>query len=238
MLRRLLPALLLVLVISGCVRQHVDMTVHQDGKQIDIDMIAAADSEWAAREGIDLNAKSAEQQVDASSFGPEARWEDWQEDKWIGKRLLAPNTPIENVLTGGLLSYSVTGDQIEFKTSPLQLGWGTQSANLEEVVNSDADLRLRVRVPGKVEETNGQLDGEWVVWTTKDAALEAFTIRATASQGAAQSSPSSAAPKPTPTPAPQSGTQDGTPWWIWVVGLVVAAGVGYGVYRFTGKRGV
>lgn len=240
MLRRFLPAVLLVLVMAGCVRQHVDMQVHADGQQIDIDMVAAADTEWAAREGIDLNQKGADQQVDASAFGPEARWEDYREDKWVGKHLLAPNTPIQNVLTGGLLTYSEEGDTITFSTSPRQLGWGAESSNFEDVVKSEADLRLRVRVPGQVTETNGQLEGDWVVWTTKDAALDAFTISAT--KGPTADTPSQtgapAVPKPTPVQPDPNAAQhtSGMPWWIWLVGLAIAVAVGFGVYRLSGKR--
>lgn len=240
MLRRFLPIFLLALLITGCVRQHVDMTVHPDGKQIDIEMIAAADTEWAAREGIDLKEKGAEQQIDASAFGPEARWEDWNEGKWVGKKLLAPNTPIENVLTGGLLNYQVEGDQITFETSPKRLGWGAESSNFQDVVNSEADLRLRVRVPGTVTETNGHVEGEWVVWTTQDAALDAFRLTATAGTTTASDDTTtpSGAPKPTPAQADPNAaaSQSGMPWWVWIVLLAVGAVVGFVAYRFTGKR--
>lgn len=221
------------------------MTIQPDGKQIDIEMIAAADTEWAAREGIDLKEKGAEQQIDASAFGPEARWEDWQEGKWVGKKLLAPNTPIENVLTGGLLNYQVDGDQISFETSPKRLGWGAESSNFEDVVNSEADLRLRVRVPGTVTETNGHVEGEWVVWTTRDAALDAFTLKATAGATSPQSTgataPSTApsgAPKPTPmkTDPNAASSQSAMPWWFWVVLIAIGAIVGFFAYRFAGKQ--
>lgn len=239
MLRHFIPVFLLVLLLSGCVRQHVDMAVHTDGKQIDIDMVAAADTEWAAREGIDLKEKGAEQQIDASAFGPEAHWEDWSEGKWVGKHLLAPNTPIENVLKGGLLSYQVEGDQITFTTSPRQLGWGAESSNFQDVVNSEADLRLRVRVPGTVTKTNGQVEGDWVVWTTKDAALDAFTLTATAGPNtqASESASSTSAPKPTPIKNdPNATSQDGAPGWIWLALIVVGVIAGWLVYRFIGKR--
>lgn len=214
------------------------MAIHADGKQIDIDMIAAADTEWAAREGIDLKARGADQQIDASAFGPQARWEDWSEGKWVGKRLIAPNTPIENVVNGGLLTYQVEGDKITFSTSPKQLGWGAESSNFQDVVNSEADLRVRVRVPGTVTETNGQVEGEWVVWTTKDAALDAFTLTATAGANAqASDATSQGAPKPTPVPTdPNAAAQSGMPWWFWLALIAVGAIVGWLVYRLTGKR--
>lgn len=248
MLRRFLPVFLLVLLIAGCVRQHVDMTVHPDGKQIDIEMIAAADTEWAAREGIDLKERGVDQQVDASAFGPEARWEDWNEGKWVGKKLLAPNTPIQNVITGGLLSYQMEGDQITFSTSPRQLGWGAESSNFQDVVNSEADLRLRVRVPGTVTDTNGHVEGEWVVWTTKDAALDTFMLKATAGTAAPQTGEASTAPgdataptgAPKPTPIQSdpnaASSQAGMPWWFWVALIAIGAIVGLLAYRFTGKR--
>ncbi|WP_336249239.1 LppM family (lipo)protein [Stomatohabitans albus] len=234
MFQRLLP-LLFVLVLTGCVRQHVDMTVHPDGSQIDIDMIAAADTEWAAKQGIDLDAKTQEQQVDASSFGPEARFEQWADGKWVGQHLIAPNTPIENVLNGGLLSYERQGETITFSTSPRQLGWGAESSNFDEVVNSEADLRLRVHVPGSVQETNGQLDGEWVVWTTRDANLEAFTLTAVADDSA-ELAQSSGAPKPTPTAAPAVQTDSGIPLWVWIGIAVVSIGAGWFVWTKLGAK--
>lgn len=235
MFRRLIPFFLLVFVLTGCVRQHVDITVQPDGTKVDIDMIAAADTEWAKEQGIDLDAKAQENQVDASSFGPEARFEKFADGKWVGQHLIAPNTPMENVTNGGLLTYTHEGDTLTFTTSPRQLGWGAESSNFDEVVNSEADLRLRVKVPGQVQETNGKLEGEWVVWTTRDAALESFTLSAKANAGTGQAFPT-AAPEPTPTPDATQASKPGMPWWIWLVLLAISLGVGYGVYRYLGKK--
>lgn len=203
MFRHLL-VLLLVLILSGCVRQHVDMTLHADAQFIDIDMIAAVDPDAAK---VDVGKEIENRQVDASAFGPEARWEPVKDGKWVGQHLIAPNTPIKNVLEGGLLVISTQGSLLTFETSPHRLGWGAETTNFTDVAASEADLRLRLRLPGQIQDTNGQVEGEWVVWTTKDATLDVF--RATVDVTKAVSLPEVTLPQSTEPPLDSVPSEDG-----------------------------
>ena len=168
---------LALLALSGCFKLDMDMTVNDDDT-IDGVVIFAIDqdlADMAGEEGGGEDSQLTEEDV------PEgATIEEYDEDGFVGQKVTFDGVSMDELNesfsseddTGGPSSWSLTHEDGEYRfTGDMDMsemsGEGEGSDELDfdpSVFMEGAKLRVAMTFPGEVVESNGEVDGNTVVW--------------------------------------------------------------------------
>ncbi len=161
----------LLLLLSGCFKLDMDLTVNSDDT-VDGVMIVAVDKDLAAMAEEDS-------QVDEGELPPGSTVEDYDQDGFVGQKIALDNISMDQLDqsfssegdTGGPGEWSLTheGDQYRF-TGDMDLtdlaATGDEDFDMSAFLQG-AELRVALTFPGDVTESNGDVDGNTVVWEPK-----------------------------------------------------------------------
>ncbi|QDB80428.1 hypothetical protein FHE66_00270 [Georgenia sp. 311] len=201
--RRGLTALVLLpllLVLAGCFRLDMGLTINEDDT-LDVSMEVADLSGMATRD--DLDCADLESEITDAPADVEFTVEEIEdEDGNLGCRMVATGAPIDS-MTGDGMSIEKVDDTYVFTFEGDETGMDTGS--MEDMpAGMEPEVSISVTFPGEVIEADGEIDGNTVTWS----GIEAFTAGGSAT-GEATGSGSSAG---------------GVDTWVWVVLGVVALG--------------
>ncbi|GIJ00098.1 hypothetical protein CLV28_0900 [Sediminihabitans luteus] len=200
------------LLLSGCMRMHVDYTLHEDDTASGSLVIAFSD------EVADALGTTPEELADQSGAGvdtddlPEgATSEPYAEDGYTGTKVTFEDTPIDEVSEGsGADDLSVTREGDEYVVSgEMDLTDDSGTAVPDGMLDS-LDVRVSITFPGEVTEHTGELEGDnTVVWTPAYGEVTEISARGSAVEG---------------------GSGLGTGWIIAIAVIVLAAIVALAVW--------
>lgn len=212
--RRGLTALLLLpllLVLAGCFRLDMALTINED-ETLDVAMEIADRTGMATRD--DLNCADLESEITDAPEEVEFTVTDIEDEDGIGCRMEATGSPIDS-MTGEGMTIEKVDDTFVFTFEGDAAGMDTGS--LEDMpAGMEPDVSISVTFPGRVIEADGQIDGSTVTWT----GIEAFSAGGTATGEASG-----------------SGAAGGVDTWVWVVlGVVALAAIAALVYFISKKN--
>jgi hypothetical protein len=185
--RRILAAvgMVFVLALAGCVRFQADLSV-DDQNRLDGDIVVAVITDDA--DATPENAREAVEKIEAQLL-PELRGADgvtanpYEEDDYVGTRFTLNDTPIAALDGGdadGALKLTRDGDEFTF-AGTLDFTPDDEPIDGDDVQGDpkDSGISVAISFPGEILDTNGEVDGTRVTWTTT---LEgSVDMRATAS---------------------------------------------------------
>jgi len=197
--RRGLTALLvlpLLLVLAGCFRLDMGLTINED-ETLDVSMEVADRTGIATRD--DLDCADLESQLTDAPEEVEFTVTEIEDEDGIGCRMEAIGSPIDS-MSGEGLTIEKVDDTFVFAFEGDAAGMDTGS--LEDMpAGMEPQVSISVTFPGEVIEADGEIDGNTVTWT----GIEAFSTGGTATGEATG-----------------SGVAGGVDTWVWVVLAVVA----------------
>jgi hypothetical protein len=168
--RRGLSALLLLpllLVLAGCFRLDMGLTIHEDDT-LDVSMDVADLTGQATRE--DMDCSSMESELGTAPEGADFAVEDIEdEDGNVGCRISATGAPIDS-MTGEGLSIEKVDDTYVFTFDGDDSSLGDTSSLEDMPAGMEPQVSISVTFPGEVIEADGEIDGNTVTWT----GIEAF----------------------------------------------------------------
>jgi hypothetical protein len=182
LLRRRLPAVLVAAVtlvlLTGCVKLDVDLTVASNDK-VSGTYIIGIDRSLLRFTGQDADAlyQQLSGEFDASSLpeGASAKTEKYDQGDFVGAKITLTDLPIAslgslNGSTGqtGSDEFSLThqGDLYQFHAT-IDTSSTDTSVSVPDSVTANAEIRIKMTFPGDVTETNGTKDGNSVTWQPK-----------------------------------------------------------------------
>lgn len=204
-------------LLSGCIKLDVDLTVRPDDR-VDGTFIVAVSKQVAAfmpggAANLDQLIPGGDLQVNGAEDVQSAPYED---DEFTGQRITFIGAPLEEASAGtgrpGDLTIKHDGDRYRLDGT-LDLTVGdlsnlppevSQNVNTEELF-SKAVVRVHVTFPGRVEESNGEISGCSVTWQPKFGTETELSAVA----------------------RDNGGCRDGLRWWAWPLfglGLLVLIG--------------
>jgi len=175
--RRGLKALLLLpllLVLAGCFRLDMGLTLHEDDT-VDLSMEVADLTGMMARS--DMPCSDLEDVSGAEDM--EVTVEEIEEDGNVGCRMVASGAAIDSMTDGGMTIERVD-DTFVFEFDGDETGMGDPAALEDMPAGMEPDVSISVTFPGEVIEADGEIDGNTVTWT----GLEAFTAGGSATGSA------------------------------------------------------
>src|SRR5690606_6655619 len=206
--RRGLTALLLLpllLVLAGCFRLDMALTINED-ETLDVAMEIADRTGMATRD--DLNCADLESEITDAPWEAEFTGTAIEDEAGIGCRMEATGSPIDS-MTGEGMTIEKVDDTFVFTFEGDAAGMDTGS--LEDMpAGMEPDVSISVTFPRRVSEADGEVARDTVTAT----GIEAFSSGGTATGEASG-----------------SGAAGGVDTWVWVVlGVVALAAIAALVY--------
>ncbi len=166
---------LVALTLSGCVRMDIAMTLHPDDT-VDGSMVMAISDEVATSMGMDPQTLWDEAMAEGGTELPEGgTQEPYAQDGYTGVRYTLDPAPISAMTTAGDVTDDMRivreGDEfvldgtMDLTEMTADAAGDDASAQMQEAMLDQFDIRLSFTFPGEVTEHNGTLDGTTVVWT-------------------------------------------------------------------------
>jgi len=219
LLRRRLPAVFLaavtVVLLTGCVKLDVDLTVGTNDK-VSGTYIIGIDRSLLKFTGQDADAlyQQLSSEFDSTTLpaGASAKTEKYDQGDFVGAKITINDLPIDSLgsLNGntgqtGSDQFSLTheGDLYQFHAT-VDTSSSDTSVSVPESVTANAEIRIKMTFPGEVTQTNGTKDGASVTWEPKLGQTADLTATAKDSGGGGGS----------------GGSSNG-----WLIGLAVLAGL-------------
>ena len=208
----------LALVLSGCMRMHINLAITEDDT-INGEIIMAFEDE--AIRGMGMEPSEAWDSMGGDSLldsfpTDQGTIEDYTEDGFTGKRIVLNETPL-SAFSGDSQdgSLGITREGGEFVVTG-ELDLTDQSGSSDSIPSyllDTFDIKVTIAFPGKVTESSGEINGNQTTWIAKYGEVTAISARggATGSGGLTRPTPStSTSPAATPT-APESESPSPTP---------------------------
>jgi hypothetical protein len=174
--RLLLLAGATLLLLTGCVKLDVDLTVGSDDK-VSGTYVIGIDKSLLQFTGQDGDALYDEitRDFDPTDVpaGATVSTEKYEDDTFVGARIKVENVPISEVndvgagaTDAGSNDFTVTheGDVYKFHATIDTSSDQASSISVPDSVTSSAEIRIKMTFPGEVTETNGNKDGSSVTW--------------------------------------------------------------------------
>src|SRR3954447_16788982 len=189
-LRVVLLAAAALLLLTGCVKLDINLTVSGDDTVSGTYVIGIQKS-LLQFTGQDADAfyEQITSDFDPSDLpeGAKVTPEKYDDGKFVGAKLVMDNVPIAgldnvsgNTSTSGSNEFSLTheGDLYQFRAALDTSTGDSSSVSVPQQVLDSAEIRIKLTFPGEVTETNGDKDGNTVTWRPKLG--EGTTLTATA----------------------------------------------------------
>lgn len=167
------PALVsaLLLVLSGCMKVDVDLTLNEDETTDGVLVMGVSDevADMLGREPQELwDELGAEMQADLPGS---ATSEPYTEDGYTGARVTFEDEPLGGFAAAGANgdALAITREDDEYVVSGAMdmTGQGSRMNGMPEPVIESLQLNVAVTFPGEVTEHNGTLEGSTVAWTPR-----------------------------------------------------------------------
>lgn len=187
--------------LAGCMKVEMNIALNEDDT-------ANADFVFAVEEGLGAMLEMTDQEVADELFGdvasefPDGRVEPYNQDGFIGSRVIANDQPLSDLNLEDE-NLSITRDGDDYVVSGVFEGI-TDMGDMGELP-ATASMTLAVTFPGEVSEYNGELEGTTVTWNLLSPPDE-LQARGSASAGG-----------------------DFPLWIILVAGAVIGIGIGIAV---------
>src|SRR5215211_1011385 len=189
-LRVVLLAVATLLLLTGCVKLDIDLAVSGDDT-VSGTYIIGIQKSLLQFTGQDADAfyQQITSDFDPSDLpeGAEVTPEKYDDGEFVGVKLVMDNVPISglddvsgNTSTSGSNEFSLTheGDLYQFRATLDTATGDMSSVSVPRQVLDSAEIRIKLKYPGEVTETNGNKDGDTVTWEPKLG--EGTTLTATA----------------------------------------------------------
>ena len=178
--RALVAGAATVLVLAGCMRLDVELTVHSDDTVDATTMIAVSDA-TAEQLGMDPAVLWEQMEPQLLADLPEgATHELIAEDGFTGARVVLPRTPLAEFAGVGAEELSIVRDGDEFVLSGAMDLTDADPGEIEDVDLTGMRLRVTVTFPGEVTEHDGTLSGTTVTWEPEPGQVTEMNARASA----------------------------------------------------------
>lgn len=185
---RALLAALLLLVLTGCYSLDTDMTLDEDGKMSGTVTIAMSKeyAEYAypgADEDTFFDGNST--QSDFAELGFDAddvSSEPYSDENWVGRTLTITDHPIlDKPIKTDTAEFAVERDGENYTVTGLI---DPAADGNFAMMSKDSKVTLSLTFPGKVTDSNGDVDGKTVTWTATDGDPLEFTATGSAEHSA------------------------------------------------------
>lgn len=189
------------LVLVGCGRFQVDLTVNEENTLDGSIVIAIAVGE---EDGAEAQALSAAQNLEEQILpglrsAPGVTHEEYDQDGYRGSRLVLRGTSLSALSASEAFTLERQGEVFQFTGTLDFMPDSEGSAGEEDAVPDEesTDVTVALRFPGAVTSHNGELSGTRVTWNTEWSGK--LDMRATA-----------------------NAVADDGPIWVWIVGGLLA----------------
>lgn len=196
-MRRAIKAILVgiaTFLLGGCLLVEMQLSVSSDDT-VSGTMVLAVEEEAADALG-ELNPQDSSL-VDVGELPEGATAEPYSQDGYVGQKVTFQDVPLEQFNNdmqqdGGTFSIVREGDQLKF-TGTIELDTGESADSSSGVEGLDAALEqalasstmtLAITFPGKVLDTNGEVDGTTVTWNLADLLQESEVYATAQADGA------------------------------------------------------
>jgi len=180
--RAVLAGATTVLVLAGCMRLDVEMTVHSDDT-VDASTLIAISDAAADQLGMEPATHWEQMEPQLTADLPEgATHELFSEDGFTGARITLPRSPLGEFSGVGADELSIVRDGDEFVMSGSMDLSDTDVDEFPDVDLSDMRLRVSVTFPGDVVEHDGTLSGRTVTWEPQPGQVTELNARASAGE--------------------------------------------------------
>ncbi|WP_413451902.1 hypothetical protein AA0Y32_13695 [Georgenia phoenicis] len=156
----------LLLVLAGCFRLDMGLTINEDDT-LDISMEVADLTGMASRE--DMDCSDLESELGDAPEDAEFTVEDIEDEDGVGCRISATGAPIDS-MTGEGLTIEKVDDTYVFSFDGDETGLGDTSELEGMPAGMEPEVAISVTFPGEVIEADGEIDGSTVTWS----GIEAF----------------------------------------------------------------
>lgn len=195
----------LALVLSGCMRMHINLAITENDT-VNGEIIMAFEDEAIRSMGMEPSEAWDSMGGDSmlESFPTDqGTVEDYAEDGYTGKRIVLNEAPISAFAGGsqdGSLSITREGDEFVV-TGKLDLTDDSgASDSIPSYLLDSFDIRVTVAFPGKVTESSGEINGNQTTWIATYGEVTDISARGGAAGSGSLTSPSpTATSSPTPT---------------------------------------
>ncbi len=160
---------LLTVVLSGCMRMHIDLVL-EEGDTASGSMIFAISDETAQSMQMEPQALFDIMMQDSEEIAPEdGKAEPYAADGYTGTKWTFESQPIEaNVGGGSDLTITREGDDYVVSGEFNMGDEGEMEGNaMAEAMLQGFDVALKITFPGEIKEANGEITGQTVTWAPK-----------------------------------------------------------------------
>lgn len=179
----------LAVILSGCMRMHVNLTLEEDNKASG-NMIFAISDEVAKQFDMapeELFNSMLEQQGGESAMAPEgATATPYAQDGFTGTQWTFESKSLEDAATGQDLKIIRDGDDYVVSGELDMSDTGTDDELTAGMADS-MDIEVSITFPGEVTEHNGDLDGKTVTWSPDAGEKLSIEARGGATAGGSSS---------------------------------------------------
>ena len=195
-------------VLTGCMRMHVELTLHEDNTA-DGSIIMAFSDELA--ESLGMTPEEMMETMGGDVDTPDgATVEPYKQDGFTGTKSTFASAPIEGATGGPEMKIERVGDEFvvsgEMDMAEQGMGGSTGDPTTDAMMEG-LDMAFKVTFPGPVSSHNGKLEGNTVTWQMVPGEVLVFDAR-----GSALSDGSVApAPKPSEEPSTEPTGEDTEP---------------------------
>lgn len=178
-----LLAVLLVALLSGCMKIDMDLTLNEDDT-VDGVMIMAFDDDVAALLGTDPETLWEDAGTDLEEgLPPGSTQEPWAEDGYTGRRVTFTGVTLEDMAEANDAdTLRITREGNEFVVSGA-MDLADMGTDESDEMMQGFDVRIAVTFPGDVSEHNGRLEGRTVIWEPQPGERTELAARGAASAG-------------------------------------------------------
>lgn len=170
----------LTLLLSGCFRMHVNLTLEENDKASGSVVFAVSDE---AASQLQMEPKQMfeallEQSGGADAMAPEGSTQkDYAQDGYTGLEWTFASQPISEASGTGDLDIKRDGDDYVV-TGKLDMGDQTDETSAQLMESSD--IAVNITFPGEVKEANGEINGNTVTWKASATGTTDISARGSA----------------------------------------------------------
>lgn len=188
MRRRIAPAVLAVtalFALSGCFKMDTEIEVHADDTVSGSMVMAMEKDAMEAMSSMGSEGSGEAEDFFKADDVPEgATVEAYDDGEFVGQKMTFEGIALADLMESADApddeKWSLTheGDIYTFKGA-MDMTYEDDEAAMMEKMMKDAELRVAITFPGKITDTNGDVDGHTVVWHPKVGEKNVMTATAT-----------------------------------------------------------
>lgn len=170
----------LAVLLSGCMRMHVNLTL-EEGDKASGSMVFAISDTVAEQAGMEPKALLEMMLAEEGDMAPEGSTaEDYAQDGFTGTKWSFESTDIADASTGQDLTIVRDGDDYVVEGEMDMTGEEFAGDELTAGMADSMDIAVSVTFPGEIKESNGEVEGNTVTWQPEAGQVTKMEARGSA----------------------------------------------------------